>query len=142
MRNLDFYIEKAMKIRELKSKRQLCIALGVSHNAMNDYKRGAFPSDTTMIKLAELANEDVNQALLELNVWRSPAIAQKPYIKMLKQLTQITACLALFILSVTASTSAYAGTKIERVNNMEISNIHYHIYLNRFVVSKMKCDFR
>lgn len=72
--NIEYYLYKAMNKQKFKNKRSLCEALDVSYNVINMYKKGlTCPSDLTMAKLAELAEENMEKALAELNIWRAPS---------------------------------------------------------------------
>jgi len=126
MNNLDFYIEKAMERQDLKSKRQLCIKLDVSHNAINDYKRGAFPSDTTMKRLAELAGENIEKALIELNVWRSPAVVQKAYASILQKIANTVLVICSLGAMTAASTPSYASDSC-KMNSVSMNIMETHI---------------
>ena len=69
---IDDYIQAAMESQHLSSKRALCQALGVSHNVVSTWENGiAWPSDEKMRILARLADGDIDEALLRLNMWRS-----------------------------------------------------------------------
>ena len=67
------YLDLAIKKQGLKSDRELSRALELkSNNTMTNMRSGKhLPSDDTMIKIAELAGEPVDVALLRLNLWRS-----------------------------------------------------------------------
>jgi len=72
------YIKAAIASQHLTSKRDLCRALGVSHNVVSTWENGyAWPADETMRHLARLADGDPDEALLRLNMWRAktPAAA-------------------------------------------------------------------
>lgn len=72
MLSIDEYLDKAKHTQKLKSDRQLSAALGVKGSYITFYRtKRSWPSDALMIKIAELANEDPQEALLNLNIWRN-----------------------------------------------------------------------
>ena len=57
---------------DLKSDPRLAVALGLKQTAPFFWRHGrAFPSDDNMIKLADLAGVNPEEALADLNVWRA-----------------------------------------------------------------------
>lgn len=82
------YVEKAKKRSGAKSDRKLCDMLGVSNNMITHYKnKNTLPNDETMIKLAAIAGVDPMQALLDLNVWRSPEKIKPHYMKIMSHVS-------------------------------------------------------
>ncbi len=119
MRTLDFYIKKAMEKQGLKSRRQLCIVLGTSHNAINAYDRGSFPSDDTMLKLAELAGIDAMTALTDLHIMRSNGPARNIYIKMAQTLERAAHFVVMFIAFLLISSSGHAAQNVNKVTDYD-----------------------
>ena len=70
--NIDLYINKALERNDIKSERKLAKILDISNTALTLYKTGQrCPTDTTIIKLAQLADIPVEQALIDLGMWRN-----------------------------------------------------------------------
>ena len=70
--NIDLYINRALELNNINSERKLARCLDISNSALTLYKLGQrCPTDTTVIKLAQLANIPVEQALIDLNMWRN-----------------------------------------------------------------------
>ena len=70
--NIDLYINRALELNNINSERKLARCLDISNSALTLYKLGQrCPTDTTIIKLAQLANIPVEQALIDLNMWRN-----------------------------------------------------------------------
>lgn len=85
MRTLDFYIEAAKFHSGIKSERQLCKMLRLSPTAITGYKkRNVLPTDETMVRLAKIAHLSPEQALLDLNMWRSQGQSKALYEKIAK----------------------------------------------------------
>ena len=72
MRNIFDYIEAAKSRQDFRSLRRLAKELEMGHSALLKMRDGEmFPADDKMVRLAELAGADVQEALLNLNIWRS-----------------------------------------------------------------------
>ena len=71
---MDFndYAEKAISRYSLTGYNNLARELKINKATLSYFKSGkALPSDDTMIKLAELAGMPKEEALIDLNLWRS-----------------------------------------------------------------------
>ena len=69
---VDEYMDTAKARCGINSDRALSLALNLRQAGTNEYRtRRAWPSDETMIRLADLAGADRDQALLDLNAWRA-----------------------------------------------------------------------
>ena len=126
MNDLFDYINKAKEKQGIKSDREFCRQLGLTHSTITAYQNGSFPNDETMIKIAEMAGVNHYQALVDLNIWRSPLTTKHFYAKIgeaLKQSALTTACLALM------ASPSFAGTKQEQMNINHNANIYYQIFL-------------
>jgi transcriptional regulator with XRE-family HTH domain len=67
MRTVDTYIAAALELQGIPSDRQLAVRLGLSQQTVNHWRtKRTWPSDETMVKLAELAQMDIAQAPLRL----------------------------------------------------------------------------
>lgn len=89
MRDINFYLDTAKVQNGFKSDNELQRALGYK-GAMVCYLRSGKTkiSDEKMIELAHLAGQDEDQALMDLNMWRSPSPAvQKAYANILHKLS-------------------------------------------------------
>ncbi len=72
MKNFNDYTEKAIKRYGLAGQNALASEIGVNKSALSQMNTGKIlPSEATMIKLAELAGLPKEEALIDLNLWRS-----------------------------------------------------------------------
>lgn len=126
MNELDTYIRKAKEKQSIKSNRQLCIALNVSHNAMNDYGRGKLPSDETMIKLAKLAGIDPWIALIDLNIMRSSGEIRSQYIDIMRKIKCVAVAMFMLIALGLSATPALA-----EVSSSKCVSVYYGNSRNR-----------
>lgn len=70
--NFDDYMQLAIKRQGLKGSNHLARELGLTSGAISILHSGkSLPSDDTMIKLADLAGLPKEEALIDLNIWRS-----------------------------------------------------------------------
>lgn len=70
--NFTDYAEKAIHRYGLSGYNNLARELGVNKASVSFFRSGrALPSEETMIKLAELAGMPKEEALIDLNLWRS-----------------------------------------------------------------------
>lgn len=75
MKNFNDYTEKAIKRYGLAGQNALASEIGVNKSALSQMNTGKIlPSEATMIKLAELAGLPKEEALIDLNLWRSKII--------------------------------------------------------------------
>ena len=75
MLTVDEYLDKAAHNLGVKSDSQLAKHLGVNRSMISQIRtKRAWPSDATMIKIAHLADEDEEEALLSLNIWRNSSV--------------------------------------------------------------------
>jgi hypothetical protein len=121
MRDIKFYIDKAMQKHGIKSGRQLGVALNKSANAITQFTTGrAWPSDDTMIKLAKLAGEDEKEALIYLNAWRTKGETQKSYLSLLKMVA-LSLTFAVFVSLAPSSADAKGANMPHDISG----NIYY-----------------
>jgi len=100
MKTIDDYIDLAIAKRNYKSDRQLGVALGFKSNTVNQWRtKRAWPSDEAMVRLADLCFEEKEQALLDLNIWRTQGKARE-YYKHISEQLQKMAVVFLLIVSV------------------------------------------
>lgn len=70
--DLNAYLDSARAARGIPSDNQLARALGVTRGRVSHLRNGHWmPSDELMARIAELAGENVELALLRLNYWRT-----------------------------------------------------------------------
>lgn len=72
MRNFNDYAEKAIGRYGLTGYNNLAREIGIKKSSMSALRSGkACPTEENMIKLAELAGMPKEEALIDLNLWRS-----------------------------------------------------------------------
>lgn len=98
MYTIDDYLDAAIINEKLRSDRALSIHLGLAAGSVSHFRtKKAWPSDATMIKIANLAQMDETEALLNLNIWRNMDGAAAPlYSKLLDKL-KVAAMLGLAV---------------------------------------------
>lgn len=75
MKNFNDYMTLAIDRQKLASNNKLAKELGITSASISVLNQGkALPSEETMIKLAELAGLPKEEALIDLNLWRSKII--------------------------------------------------------------------
>lgn len=73
--SIDDYIDAARRGAGLASDRQLCAHLNLSSATTSQWRtRRSWPTDETMVRLADLAGLDPVTALIDLNRWRAAAV--------------------------------------------------------------------
>lgn len=94
MKNFNDYAEKAILRYGLAGQNALAAEIGINKSAMSQLTTGkTLPSDDTMIKLAELAGLPKEEALIDLNLWRSK---DKPEVqKIWQHLSKMIGCLSI-----------------------------------------------
>jgi hypothetical protein len=99
MRTIDIYCDEAIRINDLKSDAGLSRALNYKGNTVSNFRtKRTWPSEETMVKLANLAGIPAEEALLELAVWRThDTIAGEVYTRVLARIAH-AACLAFILL--------------------------------------------
>lgn len=105
MRTVDDYMDLA-KTRLGVSDRGLSLHLGLAGGATNNYRtKRAWPSEETILKLAALADVPEDQALMDLNAWRSRGKTREIYERLAAKIAA-TAALFLFCALLPYATSA------------------------------------
>ncbi|WP_298334152.1 hypothetical protein [Asticcacaulis sp.] len=100
MRSIDDYLDAAKQRNNIPSDNQLCKAIGVSSPVVSCMRtRRNWPSDATMLRIAELAGVDPAEALIDLSIWRNgdDGRVQLVWAELKKKLTPIAAMLCLFM---------------------------------------------
>lgn len=120
---LDQYLDAAKTRREIASDRELSVSLGFHGNMVTQWRCGrAWPSDSAMVTIAELAGVNPHDALLHLNVWRAKGKAKDYYLEMLKRVAAV-------LLMVGISTSVLP--EIQSVNKGSLEQSSLYIMENR-----------
>ncbi len=103
MKNFNEYAEKAIKRYGLTGYNNLAREIGVTKCVMSNFRHGKLtPSDETFLKIVELAGLPKEEALIDLNLWRSK---NNPELnKIWQRLAKMVGCLLTF--SVCASFAA------------------------------------
>lgn len=115
-RNVNWYFERAKEKTGIPSYRKLGAAIGITEGSVSQLRTGrAFPSDETMTKLANLAEENPMRALIDLNIWRTSGSARETYLKLEKGLrtgAQILGISCLLAAPMTAPSPAEANSSV------------------------------
>ena len=120
MKTFNEYAEKAIKRYGLTGYNNLARELNMNKATISYFRSGkALPSEETMIKLAELAGMPKEEALIDLNLWRSK---NNPELnKVWQHLSKMIGLQIFFIAFSSLFTNAYAcyetinGTPIEYI---------------------------
>ena len=99
------YIDAAV-FGDIKNKSELARELGITPQSLSNWgRRGMFPSDDHMLRLADLLNVNRAAALMHLNIWRAPGEAATVYKGIFETITKTAASIfpALFLLETFAN---------------------------------------
>lgn len=142
MRDVLFYVNKAMERSGCKSERALCGLLGTSHNTITAYKKGVLPTEETMMKLAKIAGVDPWQALIDLCIWRSEGEAKQRYQEILKKIVSVFALLMLAGICAALPGDAHASTVhafiVPMAQHSKNGIIHYHAFIYSKLMKKIR----
>lgn len=106
MLTIDDYMTRAKDRNGLSSDRQLSAALGISGPTTNFWKsRRTWPSDEVMVRLARLAGEDEQIALLHLSSWRTTGQTATMYLDLARKISAMAVTLFLLFSILPASQS-------------------------------------
>jgi hypothetical protein len=101
---IDDYCDLAKQRNALKSDRELTRRLGLVGSAISHWRtKRTWPSDKTMIELAELAGEDPRVGLLDLNLWRSESAPVRLAYERIRNALAAAAAIAIVAVSTLAS---------------------------------------
>ena len=134
MKNFNDYMSLAINRQSLKSNNALARELNINNAAMSALFRGkSLPAESTMIKLAELAGLPKEEALIDLNLWRSE---KQPEVKTvwLRLSKMITKCIMFAIL--TTGSSQVKTFKINDLNTYQESGQVYDVNIMRQIALK------
>ena len=126
MRDFTYYTEKAISRYGLAGQNALAAEIGINKSAMSQLATGrTLPSEATMIKLAELAGLPKEEALIDLNLWRSKNNPEVNKIwtrlsKMIRYLLIISLCISLYV------NSCFANTIINSCCTQKSTQIIYY----------------
>lgn len=114
MKTVDFYLDATKDALKIDSDRELSRQLGYDYSYVNKFRKGKiYPSETAMLLMAKHADIDAKQALLDLNIWRSPDEA-KPIYKKLAEMAFLV-CLGIF-LTVSLPSTSHASSWFSKEN--------------------------
>lgn len=113
MRSFTDYTEKAIVRFGLTGYNNLAREIGITKASMSMFRSGkALPSEETFLKIVELAGLPKEEALIDLNLWRSK---DKPEVqKIWQRLSKMIGCVLLI--------SILNSQNIEKNQNLEISD--------------------
>lgn len=130
MHTIDQYLDAAINRHRFTSDRDLGRYLGLSSATINQYRtKRSWPSPATMTRIADLAGENIDIALIELNIWKEQdETARAVYSRILNKLSGIaaTVMLSAFIFPSVAKASPILG---------DLSHILYIMELNGYCFS-------
>ena len=123
----------------------LCRKLGVSTGCYSDWKKGRnYPSDTTMIKLAELCKIDPVEALALLNLWRCNEEAKAHYETLFSRLivSGVKSYIFLFILASWGNMDkAYANQPLNPSPAAQNASEYNHYAIIREAINQLFTKF-
>lgn len=132
MLTIDDYIDRAKSANGLKADMALGRLLGVSHGTISQMRtKRIWPGDDLMVRIAEAANMDPEQALIDLNIWRNEGPARAIYERMAR--AAAAACLALFLIFAGQPEPALANGYSENPSEtLQGNSIRYHRFKTLF----------
>lgn len=132
MITVDEYLDRAKRHTGTQSDRQLSIFLGVVPGTISQIRtKRTWPSDDLMLKIADAANMDAEQALIDLNIWRNEGPARAIYERLARAMT--AACLALFLIFAGQPEPALANGYSENPSEtLQGNSIRYHRFKTLF----------
>ena len=126
MKSFNDYMNAAIKRQQLASNNKLAQELGITSASISILNQGkALPSEATMIRLAELAGMPKEEALIDLNLWRSknnPEV-QKIWQRLAKMIGIIFAIL--IFSSFKANACNLTDKVVDTSKNITDGNIYY-----------------
>lgn len=121
------YVEKAKEKQNYKTKQEVANKLGMKTGSLIDFEKGrAFPSQDTIISLANLAGISPEQALIDFNLWKTK---DKPNAhKVWLRLSKMIGCLLLSILINPHKTNAYNPFDLINLTNIQSPSEQSYLY--------------
>lgn len=143
MKNFSYYAEKAIVRYGLTGYNNLARELGLNKASVSYLRSGKnLPSEETMIKLAELAGLPKEEALIDLNLWRSK---DKPEVqKIWLRLSKMIGCaLTFLVFSHFATKPCFADNKTPThgANSSHVEYILCDKCLFKNILRKIKALF-
>lgn len=132
MRTIDNYIDKAREKTGATSDRNLAKILDIDNSSITHWRtKRSWPADDTISKLAELAGIPQDEALLELNAWRSTGETQNIYKRLIEKLNGVLTLLIIVFAALhsTPSYAAIAGKNTNPLLNHKYTLSHNQAYL-------------
>lgn len=122
MRTFNEYAEKAIERYGLTGYNNLARELNMNKATVSYFRSGkALPSEATMIKLAELAGLPKEEALIDLNLWRSK---NNPEVN--KIWTRLSKMIGIAVISCIISNAETNSYNIQN-NIISLSNAIYYV---------------
>lgn len=138
MKSFCDYAEKAIARHNLTGYNNLAREIGINKASVSVLRSGkSLPSEDTMIKLAELAGLPKEEALIDLNLWRSKNNPElnKVWQRLSKMVNYL---LILFVCIIFSANSSYASDLGLSNVSQEFNNIYiirqYIVFFIRYVV--------
>lgn len=125
MKNFTDYAEAAIKRYGLSGYNNLAREIGITKCSMSTFRNGKVtPSEETFLKIVELSGLPKEEALIDLNLWRSK---NNPELnKIWQRLSKMVGCLvAASILSNYAFSKSYNHNLTENLDSSRPINICY-----------------
>ena len=133
MLTIDDYCDTAKQRCRFRSDRVLSKALNVNNSSVSQWRtKRTWPADETMLRLADLAGVDPEQALLDLNAWRAASsTVRSVYERIASRIAVAIAVIFVFVGVVfgTAGPAEASGT----VGSVETSFILWKIRLHNWL---------
>ena len=125
MKTFNDYMNAAIKRQQLTSNNKLAQELGITSASISVLNQGkALPSEATMIRLAELAGLPKEEALIDLNLWRSKSNPEVQ--KIWQRLAKMIGILIFSLLFSSEKTIANSSaSNAENLSPICQSNIYY-----------------
>lgn len=126
MRSIDEYLDAAKLRNNVPSDAQLSTLVGVRQSVISCMRtRRSWPSDATMVRIAELAGVDPHEGLVDLSIWRNGdnGHVQALWADLKKKLTPIAASLCL-IMGLSAALPHEAKAAPHSVSDLMIMEIN------------------
>lgn len=130
MKNFKEYTERAINRYGLRGQNALAREIGIAGATLSQFSSGkALPSEATMIKLAELAGLPKEEALIDLNLWRSK---DKPEVqKIWQRLSKMIGCVLAILF---APFNCLAASGAQEVSNIGVIFALLFIYFTLQII--------
>lgn len=121
------YIEKAKENSNLKNDKQVAQKINIGASALVGFRNErSYPSQETVLKLANLAGVSPEQALIDFNLWKTKdkPNAQKVWLKLAKMIGCL--CLAIILFTGESKANTFSNTVISQSNMSDTIYIMYN----------------